>query len=81
MRMTYINVRQIEDGQVFEACHALDLNHVFMTDAEQLDYLRTTVNDLNTQVENLVYQHWNAKGRALKSDEPAQQEGAPEALH
>lgn len=70
MRVAYIAVREISGGQVFEACHQIDLNHHFMQDAEALDYFRTTLKELSIQVSNAVYQHLNSRGIANKSDQP-----------
>lgn len=70
MRMTYIVVTDQEGDQCFKAEHVLDLNMQFMDDSVQLDYLRTTISDLNAQVENAVYRYKNSLGIAEKDDQP-----------
>lgn len=70
MRMTYIVVTDEEGDQCFRAEHSLDLNMQFSDDATQLDYLRTTISDLNAHVENAIYRYKNSLGIAEKSDQP-----------
>lgn len=73
MRMTKIVVTDEEGDQCFRAEHSLDLNLSFMDDAAALDYLRTTIRDLNLHVENAVYRYKNSLGIAEKDDQPASQ--------